>query len=41
MDGGVLVMIFFGVAIFVALAISLVMIVLRQVRDDEIRWWSR
>jgi hypothetical protein len=41
MDGGVLVMIFFGVGILVALVYSLLTIVLHQVRDDEMQWRPR
>jgi hypothetical protein len=37
----VLVMIFFGVAVVVALVFSLLTIVLRQVREDEFRWRPR
>lgn len=41
MDGGVLIMMFFALGIMVALAFSLLFIVLRQVREEEIRWRIR
>ena len=40
MKAEVVVMIIFAVGILVALAVSLLTIVLRQVREGDITWWS-
>lgn len=40
MDGGVWVMVIFAIGILVALAVSLLTLVLRQVKDGDILWWT-
>lgn len=39
MNGEVIVMIIFAIGILVALALSLLALVLRQVKEGDITWW--
>jgi hypothetical protein len=41
MNGGILIMIFFAVGIMIALAFSLLAIVLHEYNDEQTRWSRR